>query len=72
MRKVILSISAMLLVGATAVAQSNVNTVSQTGTANDALVVQAGLSNTSNVTQNGATNEADVAQLGLMLLKWIN
>jgi hypothetical protein len=35
----------MLLVGSVAVAQSNVSTVNQMGTANDALVVQAGLSN---------------------------
>jgi hypothetical protein len=49
MNKVILSISAMLLVSAVAVAQSNGSTVNQTGTSNDALVAQTGMSNVSDV-----------------------
>jgi hypothetical protein len=49
MNKVILSISAMLLVSAVAVAQNNGSTVNQTGTSNDALVAQTGMSNVSDV-----------------------
>jgi hypothetical protein len=64
MNKVILSISAMLLVSAVAVAQSNGSTVNQTGTSNDALVAQTGMSNVSDVLQNGMANDADVEQWG--------
>jgi hypothetical protein len=63
MNKVILSISAMLLV-AVAVAQSNGSTVNQTGTSNDALVAQTGMSNVSYL-QNGMANDADVEQIGI-------
>jgi hypothetical protein len=65
MNKVILSISAMLLVSAVAVAQSNGSTVNQTGTSNDALVAQTGMSNVSDVLQNGMANDADVEQVDL-------
>jgi hypothetical protein len=61
----------MLLVGSV-VAQSNASIVSQMGTANDALVVQAGLSNVSDVSkrpildvnQLGQENNSTVKQLG--------
>ena len=63
MKKVILSISAML-VASISFAQANVSAVNQIGIANAAIITQTGLANDSDVLQLGFANLAVVDQDG--------
>ncbi|MFT5964650.1 MAG: hypothetical protein ACI9L6_001396 [Flavobacterium sp.] len=68
MKKVILSVAAMLLVSALAVAQSNVSTVTQAGLNNSSEWSQVGNLNVITVMQeslNDGNNEANVEQVGV-------
>ncbi|MDJ0979426.1 MAG: hypothetical protein QNI87_12945 [Erythrobacter sp.] len=63
---VLLSASALALaMGSPAFAQANQSQIDQTGTANDALVTQAGVENVSDVEQDGENNTAIVTQRDL-------
>jgi hypothetical protein len=62
MKKVVLSIGAMLFVGAIGFAQANVSLSSTIGASNDVAVNQHGTWNTSNLHQNGDGNKAKVFQ----------
>jgi hypothetical protein len=62
MKKVVLSISAMLLVGSVAMAQVNMSDVNQVGNSEVSIVNQHGNSNTSDVDQLGNRNKSEVYQ----------
>jgi hypothetical protein len=65
MKKVILSISAMLFVGAAAFAQGNTSSVNQVGNSDQGIVNQNGQTNASTIDQLGNTNKSEVYQ-GIM------
>ena len=62
MKKVILSISAMLFVGAVSFAQGNISAVNQVGKSDVSIVNQHGGLNKSNVDQLGNSNKSQVYQ----------
>ena len=62
MKKVILSVSAMLFVGAMSFAQSNMSSVNQVGVSETAIVNQNGMANQSDVSQLGVSNKSEVYQ----------
>ena len=62
MKKVILSISAMLFVGAAAIAQGNTSSVNQVGNSDTGIVNQNGGTNDSKIDQLGDSNKSEVYQ----------
>lgn len=62
MKKVVLSISAMLFVGAVSYAQSNMSHVDQMGMTHDAMVNQIGWNQDSDISQKGTSNKSEVYQ----------
>mgnify|MGYP003665829047 FL=1 len=62
MKKVVLSISAMLFVGAMSFAQSNMSNVNQVGNLNGSIVNQNGGYNDADVDQIGRSNSSEVYQ----------
>ena len=62
MKKVILSISAMLFVGAIGFAQGNTSSVNQVGNSDQGLVTQNGSNTGSLVDQKGDNNKSEVFQ----------
>lgn len=62
MKRVVLSVSAMLLVGAAGFAQGNLSNVNQVGNSDKSTVVQHGVLNKSDVDQLGNGNTSEVYQ----------